>query len=114
MSNKDKILLYTANDGAVKVEFLYKEESVWLTQKMLAKLFGVQAPAINKHLKNIFESGELVEKSVISILETIHIKKPLFHLYRPGWSINAPMQDLLTGKKRVTALLNDTEEQAYA
>jgi len=92
MSDKDKILLYTANDGAVKVEVLYKEESDWLTQKMLAKLFGVQVPAINKHLKNIFESGELVEDSVISILETTHIKK-----------------DLLTGKKRVTALLNDTE-----
>ena len=70
MNDKDKILLYTANDGAVKVEVLYKEESVWLTQKMLSELFGVQVPAINKHLKNIFESGELVEDSVISILET--------------------------------------------
>ena len=70
MSDNDKFLLYTANDGAVKVEVLYKEENIWLTQKMLAELFGVQVPAINKHLKNIFESGELVEKSVISILET--------------------------------------------
>jgi len=70
MSDKDKFLLYNANDGAVKVEVLYKEENIWLTQKMLSELFGVQVPAINKHLKNIFESGELVEKSVISILET--------------------------------------------
>jgi hypothetical protein len=70
MSDKDKFLLYAANDGAVKVEVLYKEENIWLTQKMLSELFGVQVPAINKHLKNIFESGKLVENSVISILET--------------------------------------------
>ncbi|MBE9581517.1 MAG: virulence RhuM family protein [Proteobacteria bacterium] len=70
MDDKDKFILYTASDGAVKVEVLYKEENIWLTQKMLSELFGVQVPAINKHLKNIFESGELVENSVISILET--------------------------------------------
>jgi hypothetical protein len=63
-------LLYTAPDGAVKVQVFYKDESVWLTQKALAELFGVKVPAVNKHLKNIFESGELVEESVISILET--------------------------------------------
>jgi len=69
MGDKGKFLLYTANDGAVKVEVFFKEENVWLTQKALADLFGVQVPAINKHLKNIFESGELSEDSVISILE---------------------------------------------
>ena len=70
MSDKDKFLFYTAEDGAVKVEVLYKEETVWLTQKALAELFGVRVPAVNKHLKNIFETAELVEDSVISILET--------------------------------------------
>lgn len=63
-------LLYTAPDGKVKVEVLLNEETVWLTQKAIAALFGVQVPAISKHLKNIFESGELQEDSVISILET--------------------------------------------
>ncbi len=47
-----------------------KDETVWLTQKAIAELFGVKVPAINKHLKNIFEAGELEENSVISILET--------------------------------------------
>ncbi|MHB8473505.1 MAG: virulence RhuM family protein [Gammaproteobacteria bacterium] len=70
MSDQDKFLLYTAPDGAVKVDVFFKEETVWLTQKALAELFAVKVPAINKHLKNIFESGELVEASVISILET--------------------------------------------
>ena len=46
------------------------EETVWLTQKAIAVLFGVNVPAISKYLKNIFESGELQESSVISILET--------------------------------------------
>ena len=68
--NSNQFLLYTAPDGAVKVEVFYKDETVWLTQKALAELFGVQVPGINKHLKNIFESGELVADSAISILET--------------------------------------------
>lgn len=70
MSDQNQFLLYTAPDGAVKVDVFFKDETVWLTQKALAALFGVNVPAINKHLKNIFESGELVEDSVVSILET--------------------------------------------
>ena len=68
--NSNQFILYTAPDGAVKVEVFYKDETVWLTQKALAELFGVKVPGINKHLKNVFESGELVEDSAISILET--------------------------------------------
>jgi len=70
MSESSQFLLYTAPDGAVKVDVFFREETVWLTQKALAELFGVKVPAINKHLKNIFESGELAENSVVSILET--------------------------------------------
>ena len=70
MTDNQQFLLYTAPDGAVKVEVFFKDETAWLTQKALAELFGVKVPAINKHLKNIFGSGELVENAVISILET--------------------------------------------
>jgi hypothetical protein len=70
MSSPNQFLLYTAPDGAVKVEVFLRDETVWLPQKALAELFGVKVPAVNKHLKNIFQSGELVEGSVISILET--------------------------------------------
>ena len=69
MSGKNQFLLYTAPDGAVKVEVFFKDETVWLTQKALAELFGVQRPAVTKHLQNIFTSGELAEDSVCSILE---------------------------------------------
>jgi len=65
-----EFLLYTAPNGAVKVEVLLSNESIWLTQKRMAELFGVGVPAISKHLKNIFDSGELEEEVVISILET--------------------------------------------
>ena len=69
MSGQNRFLLYTAPDGAVKVEVFFKDETVWLTQKALAELFGVQRPAVTKHLQNIFTSGELAEDSVCSILE---------------------------------------------
>jgi hypothetical protein len=69
MTENQQFLLYTAPDGAVRVEVYFKDETVWLTQKALAELFGVKRPAITKHLSNIFASGELAENSVCSILE---------------------------------------------
>lgn len=62
-------LLYTTPNGAVKVEIFVQDETIWLSQEKIALLFGVQRPAITKHLKNIFDSGELQENSVSSILE---------------------------------------------
>ena len=64
-----EFLLYTAPNGDIKVEVLLSNETIWLTQERMAQLFGVQRPAITKHLKNIFESGELQEEVVVSILE---------------------------------------------
>jgi len=73
LSLQDEItefLLYTAPDGDVKVEVILNNETLWLPQQRMADLFNVGVPAISKHLKNIFETGELEEESVISILET--------------------------------------------
>ena len=53
------------------IQVMYKNETIWTTQKAMARLFDVGVPAISKHLKNIFESGELDEHSVISKMETI-------------------------------------------
>ncbi len=64
-----EFLLYTTPNGKVKLEIFLRDENIWLTQDKIALLFGVQRPAITKHLKNIFESGELNENSVSSILE---------------------------------------------
>ena len=71
MSGKNQFLLYTAPDGAVKVEVFFKDETVWLTQKALTERFGVKVPAINKHLKNIFESGELIREATVSKMEIV-------------------------------------------
>jgi hypothetical protein len=69
-----EFLLYRTPNQNIKVEVFLHNESLWLTQERIAELFGVQRPAITKHLKNIFESGELEENMVCSILEhtTIH------------------------------------------
>lgn len=72
LSVKDELtefIMYTTPDGNVKVEIFVHKETVWLNQYKIAVLFGVQRPAITKHLKNIFESSELDENSVSSILE---------------------------------------------
>ena len=61
--------LYQLDDES-KVNAVIKDETIWLTQKSMSELFDVGVPAINKHLKNIFEDEELDEKVVISNLET--------------------------------------------
>lgn len=69
MSKELQFLIYKTPQADVKVHVVMREESIWLTQKAMAELFEVQTPAINKHLKNIFEEGELVEKVVVSKME---------------------------------------------
>ncbi len=64
-----EFLLYTTPSSDIKVETYLHNETLWLPQKKIAELFGVQRPAITKHLKNIFKSGELDEDAVSSILE---------------------------------------------
>jgi hypothetical protein len=70
MDQTTEFLLYTAPGGKVAVEVFLHNENIWLPQKRIAELFGVGVPAVSKHLANIFESGELVEDSVVSVLET--------------------------------------------
>ena len=67
--NKSQLIIYQTEVGETKIDVRFQDETVWLTQKKMAELFDVKRPAITKHLKNIFESGELDEKVVGSILE---------------------------------------------
>ncbi|PUE06918.1 cell filamentation protein Fic [Limnohabitans sp. T6-5] len=66
-----EFLLYTAPNGGIKVEVLLNNETIWLTQKRMAELFGVGVAAISKHLDNIYESGELQLEATLSVLETV-------------------------------------------
>lgn len=79
LSSQDQtteFFLYTAPNGDVKVEVLLNNETIWLTQKRMAELFGVGVPAISKHLENIYESNELQRGATISILETVQKEGP--------------------------------------
>ena len=69
MNKELQFLIYNTPQQDVKVDVVVKDENIWLTQKAMATLFDVQIPAISKHLKNIFEEGELDEIVVISKME---------------------------------------------
>lgn len=66
----DELVIYPGKDGRLRVQARLSVDTLWLTQKQMAELFGVQPPAISKHLKNIFETGELLEGAVVSVLES--------------------------------------------
>jgi hypothetical protein len=70
MSSIKNIILYSTLQGNVNIEVVFKDETFWLTQKVMARLFNVAIPAISKHLKNIFEAKELDVHSVVSKMET--------------------------------------------
>jgi hypothetical protein len=67
----NEIVFYSTPDGDKKVAVVFQDENFWLTQKAIARLFGVEAPAISKHLRSIYETGELERKATLSILETV-------------------------------------------
>ncbi|MCD4734925.1 MAG: virulence RhuM family protein [Bacteroidales bacterium] len=67
--NNSEIILYTTPQGEIKIEVFLQDETVWLTQKALSELYQVGVPAITKHIKNIYESGELQEMATISKME---------------------------------------------
>nr|CRH07809.1 conserved protein of unknown function [Candidatus Magnetococcus massalia] len=64
-SSTAEFLIFTQQAGEDGIEVRYQDESIWLSQKLMAELFGVTAPTINEHLKNIFSSGELLPDAVI-------------------------------------------------
>lgn len=66
---ENKIVIYQTDDGQTQIDVRLENETVWLTQKQIAELFGTKRPAITKHLKNIYSSEELDENSTCSILE---------------------------------------------
>lgn len=70
MSNEFRFLLYKSTNEDVSVNAVIKDETIWLTQKAMAKLFGVDKSTISRHLKNIFTEGELLEEVVVAKIAT--------------------------------------------
>jgi len=71
VKNKKEIVIYQAKSGAIELKGDFEHETLWANINQIADIFGVQKAAISKHLKNIFESGELSRKATVSILETV-------------------------------------------
>jgi hypothetical protein len=71
MNKELQFLIYNTPQENIKINVAVKDETIWLTQKAMAELFGVGVPAISKHIKNIFEEGELSENTTVSKMETV-------------------------------------------
>jgi predicted XRE-type DNA-binding protein len=74
----NNITIYKSEDGQISFNVNVLDETVWLNQKQIAELFEVQRPAITKHLKNIYDTGELEEKNTSSILEHMGTNEQLY------------------------------------
>ena len=66
MNTQNEIVIYQMPNGEMQLDVTVSGETIWLIQRQIAELFGTKVPAISKHLKNIFASGELIEEVVIS------------------------------------------------
>ena len=68
---ESKFLLYETDDGNINVDVVLNDENIWLTQKGMSELFDKDVKTINRHILNIFEDEELIEKSTISFFEIV-------------------------------------------
>ena len=95
LDKSGELLLYTAPDGEVKIEAYFQGETVWLSQKKMAELFDIDQSVISRHLKNIFESGELEEKSNMQKMHIANSDKPVSYynldaIISVGYRVNSP------------------------
>ncbi|WP_035791740.1 virulence RhuM family protein [Butyrivibrio sp. AE3006] len=95
-----EMVLYQTEEGDVAVDAYIKDESIWITQKSMAELFGVQTPDISKHLTNIYEEGELSKEATISKMEIVQNeggrqvkRRPIFYnldaIISVGYRVNS-------------------------
>jgi hypothetical protein len=71
LPDRGEVVLYQSPQGDVRIECMLQDETLWLTQRGIAELFGVEIPAISKHLANIYQTGELTREATVSILERV-------------------------------------------
>lgn len=74
LDEQKQVILYSGNDGKISIKVFFAKDNFWLTQKTMAELFGVNLPAISKHLKNIYASKELIEETTISKMEIVQLE----------------------------------------
>lgn len=71
LPRKSDFLFYTSPDGEVRVEVFFEDETIWLTQKRMAELFGVDTRTVNEHLQNIYDAGEISQAATIRKFRTV-------------------------------------------
>ena len=81
MNTQNEIVIYQMPNGEMQLDVTVSGETIWLTQRQIAELFGTKVPAISKHLKNIFASGELIEEGGVSKCAppSFYAQSPDFH-----------------------------------
>ncbi len=77
VKQQSDFILYTSNDGDVNVEVFLKDETIWLTQKAIGKLFGKSKATISEHLKKIYAEGELQMESTVRNFRTVKITRKI-------------------------------------
>ena len=93
----NNFLLYTSKEGAVNVDVLLKDETIWLTINQMAALFGIDKSGISRHIKNVFETGELEEEATVAKNATVQ---------KEG-NLDYRMVSLLWGVEKVWSLVGE-------
>ena len=91
----NNLIIYKNSDGNIIVDAIYKDETLWLSQKGMSKVFEVGVPAISKHLENIFEETELIKNSVVSKKE-ITVKFGLYYENEEKKYYNKILNDIIS------------------
>lgn len=73
----DEIAIYKSKDGVIKIDVLFAEETVWLTQSQMSELFQRDISVISRHISNVFQEGELIEESNLHFLQIANSDKPV-------------------------------------
>ena len=71
LNKNNDFLLYRNDDGEVKVDVLLKDETIWLTINQMAELFGIDKSGISRHIKNIYDTGELQQEATVAKIATV-------------------------------------------
>ncbi len=110
-------LFYTGPDGSPRIEVLYADETVWLTQKRMAEAFSVDVSVISRHIANVFESGELVEKSNVQKMQIANSDKPVSYysldvIISVGYRVNS--HEATAFRKWATTVLREYMVKGFA
>ena len=95
-----EFLIFQIEGKEKDIEVYYKDKTIWCTQKVMATLFEVNIPAISKHLKNIFGSGELKEDALVSKMEITAFRQWATSVLTEHFRSLFPMNDSRTPRKR--------------